>query len=143
MPIRILVWSLVTVGVLVGSCKKQKDSFNNTDCDKTASSVDTAYVGLVRYWVDVEKDPITDDQVKVFVRSDGEVDLEEMDALYIQLNNRYGCYQTKNREKFFAISDDYFLFREIPPTFVVGDTRTKVSIQLNDTTIVLIQGDTL
>lgn len=89
---------------------------------------DTTTVGLTKYWI--ETNFLGDGQIRVILRSDNQLDINQINTDFIQLSNRFGCYQTGNSKKFFGIDEDYYIFNEISPTYTVSGTKITVRFTL-------------
>ncbi|TNE81690.1 MAG: hypothetical protein EP332_02945 [Bacteroidetes bacterium] len=121
-------WILGLCLLLVFSCGKDDKSFTSVECVTLSNPLDTVELGSHKFWLEIKRGQ-TDDQVNVFLRSDSTVNISLMEADFIQMSNRFGCYQTGNTKKYFGIGEEYYIFSDIPPSYMLEGTSVKVRLR--------------
>lgn len=88
---------------------------------------DTVLMGAQKYWLEVKKGQNSD--IHVFLKSDSTVNISLLESDFIQMSNKYGCYQTGNSKKYYGIQEEYYIFSDIPPTYLQPNTNIKVRLR--------------
>ncbi len=114
-----LVWAL--------GCTKEDKSFSNVECVNMSAAQDTVLIGKQKYWLEVRRGQNND--LHVFLESDTTVNISLLESDFIQMSNQYGCYQTGNTKKYYGIQEEYYIFSDIPPTYLQPNTQIKVRMR--------------
>lgn len=120
-------WILGLGLLVILSCGKEDKSFNNIECSSLTNALDTVKMGTQKYWIEVVK--AQNNQIYVYLKSDSTVSIGLLESDFIQLSNKYGCYQTGNSKKYFGIGEEFYIFSEIPPTYLQPGTNIKVRLR--------------